>query len=338
MYRLLIADDEEIERKVIKMAISKSDIRFSDIFEAQNGREAIEICDSKRPDIVLMDIKMPGINGIDAIKEIKKKHGECYIIITTAYDYFNYAKEALELDVKDYLLKPTKKEMLLEKLREAEEYLDDRNIQRRKELELKEQINTLKPILENELCFFIIYDDIKNIEYKSYLDILNLKFDMGYCMIINIKNKKDGMVINDFEKNFTKKKVHECVRDEAKNCGPNIVSNLLSSNITIFFSVEGNVDKYNIRLNAISSGRKLADTIKEKTGMSTVIGIGECYDSIELLKKSYTEAFITLKYETIPMRVRHYSDIRPVDMSLFYNSIEWEKLLSEKIAAGEVDM
>ena len=101
MLKILIADDEKYERDSI---VSLLEENFKDrltITQAKNGREAIEISEQIRPEIVIMDIKMPGINGIKAIEEIRKSAANTYFIMLTAYDYFDFAIEAVKLNVKD---------------------------------------------------------------------------------------------------------------------------------------------------------------------------------------------------------------------------------------------
>ncbi|MDI9218495.1 response regulator [Clostridium tertium] len=106
MLKILIADDEKYERDSIVNLIEENFKEKLTIAQAKNGREAIEIAEQIRPEIVIMDIKMPGINGIKAIEEIKKTAVNTYFIMLTAYDYFDFAVEAVKLNVKEYLLKP----------------------------------------------------------------------------------------------------------------------------------------------------------------------------------------------------------------------------------------
>jgi two-component system response regulator YesN len=153
MLNLLIADDEELERRAVKNIIGKSFEGQFNIFEAKNGRQAIEAADREKPEIIIMDIKMPGIDGIEAIKEISKFLGESYFIVLSAYDYFNYAKEAMKCGVKDYVLKPLKKDELVNKIKEAAYYIEKNKNKRKEEIEIKERLKTIQPIVQNELCY-----------------------------------------------------------------------------------------------------------------------------------------------------------------------------------------
>lgn len=116
---LLIADDENLELKVLEKTVKKHFVDELEIFTAGNGRKASQICDEVKPDIALLDIEMPGMNGIELAKYIKEKNMECIIIFITAYDRFDYAIEAMHIKAFDYLLKPWKEEKLCELINTA---------------------------------------------------------------------------------------------------------------------------------------------------------------------------------------------------------------------------
>ena len=116
---LLIADDENLELKVLEKTIKKHFVDELEIFASSNGRKASQICDEVKPDIALLDIEMPGMNGIELAKYIKEKYANCIIIFITAYDRFDYAIEAMHIKAFDYLLKPWKEERLCELINTA---------------------------------------------------------------------------------------------------------------------------------------------------------------------------------------------------------------------------
>ena len=119
MYKIMLADDEGIVIDSLKFIIEKE---FKDICEVQyakTGRSVIELAESFRPDIAVMDIQMPGINGIEAMEEIKREHNNIIFIVLTAYDKFEYSQKAIDIGVMSYLTKPINKDVLTDTMRKA---------------------------------------------------------------------------------------------------------------------------------------------------------------------------------------------------------------------------
>lgn len=119
MYRVLLADDEQIERMALSGRLKKSFGNTIMISEAVNGEEALEVFQREKSQIVIMDISMPGLNGVDAAERIRKLDENCIIIFLTAYDEFSYAKRAIVIRALDYLLKPCEEEELIAVIEEA---------------------------------------------------------------------------------------------------------------------------------------------------------------------------------------------------------------------------
>ena len=105
MYRVLVVDDEKIEREGIKFLLSREEGEF-EISEASNGRQALEILRNEEIDILLTDIKMPHMDGLELAKKAKEKKEELQIVIFSGYNDFSFAQEAIRYGVKEYVLKP----------------------------------------------------------------------------------------------------------------------------------------------------------------------------------------------------------------------------------------
>ncbi len=119
MIRILVADDEPIERTIIGRMIQKNFPENVEVVNAVNGREAIKFYEEKQCQIALLDVEMPGINGLDAADAIRKMDENAVIIFITAFDEFNYAKRAIQVHALEYLLKPVSEEELVTNLEEA---------------------------------------------------------------------------------------------------------------------------------------------------------------------------------------------------------------------------
>ncbi|MCD8122969.1 MAG: response regulator [Clostridiales bacterium] len=119
MTKILVADDEAIERTFVCRSLSKKLEGELQIFEAANGREAVAIFQREGIDVAILDVEMPGMNGIEAAEAIRAQDPDCSIIFLTAYDEFAYAKKAIAVRALDYLLKPYTDEELLTSVEEG---------------------------------------------------------------------------------------------------------------------------------------------------------------------------------------------------------------------------
>ena len=106
MYTMLVADDEKWIRERIISSINWAKIGVSIKGEAAEGEEALELCRKIKPDIILTDIRMPGINGLDFLKTLNEEGSKAKVIIISGYGDFEYAQRAIKLGVLDYILKP----------------------------------------------------------------------------------------------------------------------------------------------------------------------------------------------------------------------------------------
>ena len=140
MYRIMLADDEGIVIDSLQYIIERNFKEECSVESAKTGRNVIELAENFRPDIAIMDIQMPGINGIDAIREMKKVNSNTIFIIMSAYDKFDYAKEAINLGVLEYLNKPVDKDVIVETLKKAMAIIDQDREKRSNDLKIREKM------------------------------------------------------------------------------------------------------------------------------------------------------------------------------------------------------
>ena len=125
MYKILIADDEAIQREALHYIITNSGLEVGEIIECASGNEAMRQIFLQKPEIILLDIKMPGLNGLEVLEKIQQLEYKKRVIFSTAYDYFEYAVQALRLGALDYMVKPVKREQIIGVITHAIDELDE---------------------------------------------------------------------------------------------------------------------------------------------------------------------------------------------------------------------
>ena len=271
MYRLLIADDEALEREGLEMMVSRMLPGQFEFIHAENGRKAIQMADEKRPDFIFMDLKMPGIQGLEAVREIMSRHQEVRIILVTAHDYFAYAKEALSLGVKDYILKPAKRDELIDVLRKQAAELEKEKRRRGEELEIREKLTRLLPLAENELTLMLMMDCIQELDLRYLVELLNISWEQGYAMVLSIPfgERKDWEQLQS-----VRKVLYEDLKQYAKLQLVCMVSPMIGNRMAVFVPVPSYGAGFTNRVDALVFGERLQAFAEHRFSLSPSIGIG----------------------------------------------------------------
>lgn len=106
MLKVVVVEDEELVRRGIVLAVDWASVECAVVGEAANGEEALEVIHQYRPDLIVTDIKMPKMDGLELLRRLRAEGNGAYVIFLTAYSDFSYAQSALKLGAVDYLLKP----------------------------------------------------------------------------------------------------------------------------------------------------------------------------------------------------------------------------------------
>ncbi len=178
--RLLYVEDEEDVRR---SAVEYLKRIVKEVYEAKDGKEAIAVWHDERPDIIITDINMPRLNGLDMARYIRSKDQDVQIIIATAYTDTGYLMQAVELNLVKYLVKPVTKEKLLKALGQSRKKIED---QKRFSVQLSRECsyNAYTQIIEceneeirltkNEILFMdlLAYHSNQTISYQEIEDAI----------------------------------------------------------------------------------------------------------------------------------------------------------------------
>ena len=189
MYHILIADDESIIRQGLKYIIDWESYGFSIIGEASNGLEALDIMKSKSPDLVLLDIRMPKLSGLEVVREARKAGFQGKVIILSGFSDFNYAKEAIAQGVQYYLTKPIEEE-------ELEKIVVDMANQLKEEKRKKQVLDNYLEKAKTNILKDLFHNTFNEVSYN--LEDLNMTAD-SYQVVIYEKYSHN---IEDISYNF----------------------------------------------------------------------------------------------------------------------------------------
>lgn len=147
MYTIVVADDEEELRRAIIRKIDWESIGFRVVGEAENGIEALELVEREEPDLLLTDIRMPFVSGIELARQVREVRPTTQIAFLSGFDEFSYAQQAIQYNIISYMLKPITMTDLTEELKK---------INKRSTGSLRNSMreNTMTPGYSSFLCRF----------------------------------------------------------------------------------------------------------------------------------------------------------------------------------------
>ncbi len=183
--KLLIADDEDMIRKGVAKYLQLHTDRFSKIYEAENGQEAIDLTLRYQPDMLLLDVQMPVKTGLDVMKEVQKAGLEPVTVILSGYDAFSYAQQAVKFGARDYLLKPVRAADILNTLNElADKYIG-------KETEVVEEEEATNPLVR-EATEYMQENYARDLSLTEVAE--HLRISTGYLSTLMNQNLGCGFV------------------------------------------------------------------------------------------------------------------------------------------------
>lgn len=283
MYKLIIADDEALARYVFRTIISNNLPNIEIVDEVDNGIDALELAKRLKPDIVVLDIKMPGMNGIEVASQILEELPDTIIYILTAYDNFEYIQKALEIGVKAYFLKPLKKDEVVSKINKSLSKFENNRIK-------KTEKSFIDSFVREELTLKLIQGSLIRDKFDQYLQFLGLSMEAGYFMSFT----PDENNLNDDKLEHKLGVIAEIVESVFQKRKKEYFKIKFGKNITFF-----NLLKKKVFINKAKEGRtgiaqEIIDICKNN-GTSISCGIGNIYHDINKYKDSYKESVIALK-------------------------------------------
>ncbi|MCR5215055.1 MAG: response regulator [Eubacterium sp.] len=293
MFRIVVADDEGIMRESIKNNLESNFGQKLEVRTVKSGREAIEECLNFRPDIVFMDIQMPGISGIQAIKEIQKFNKSIRFIIITAYDRFSYAQEAISLGVVEYIMKPVTKKKIMDVAIKVMNQIDEERKKNSDDLKVREKLEIVVPMIESAFINNILQGSDTG-KGREYLNMLDVQEEYGYIVVLEFGDDfEDGVLTNAMGSNVRLSKQYDNLKESIKAFFDSIVGPIMGNRVVIYVPIKEGQLEYDRRVEIITRIRSMILNLEDTMEMKFRAGIGEV-KYIEDSYESYTEAIRSL--------------------------------------------
>lgn len=335
MYKLLIVDDEEEVRKGILKKIEWSSYGYEIIGEAENGKEALEIAERALPDVVLTDIKMPFMDGLELTKQLKEKLPIAKVIILTGFDQFEYAHKAISLNVIDYVLKPISSADLIEILKKTKDKLD-------KEIEEKRDIDQLRkhyieslPVLKGKFLTNLIYNSMNKEDIIEKAINFNIDFNGDTWVVSNVKINYLKEDISFEEKDFLTFSMLNIIEEIVKkhNMGTVFINEI---DVIIISSFAG-ISKNTCIRELLCTMEEIVQSIQKYLKLVITIGVGSFCNDISLISDSYKKSVSALDYSVIlgNNKVIFIEDVEPKTKDkIIFDEIK-EQALTSSLKVGE---
>ena len=310
MYKILIADDESIAIDALKYIITNNFGEECMIETATSGRKVIEQAEYFRPDIIFMDINMPGINGIEAMREINRSNNNIIFIVVSAFVKFDYAKDAIDIGVLDYINKPVDKEVIISTLKKAMRKVDEFKNRRSEDLATKEKLEIVTPIIENGFIYSMIYQNLQGAEFENFKTLLGIEEEEGYIMSVQFGEiSESNDMSNPIGTGVRLQKDYPAIKDVIKSHFNCCVGAMMGNTILLFVPVSSYNDdeEYDMRISIIEEARKMSHDLRRMFNARFRVGIGAIHKLSEL-SSSYNEAMRSLAYNNADTVV-HVNDM-----------------------------
>jgi two-component system response regulator YesN len=297
MYKIIVVDDEPLIRKWIYENINWNENGFVFSGDCEDGNEAIELIEEIHPDVILTDICMPFLDGLELSNYVMQRFPDTKIILLTGYDNFDYAQKAVKLNVYDYILKPITIEDLKKILSRVKNDLEKERNSTKTIVELKQKLSESLPLLRERFLNKILNGKIKEEEIKNRLSYLGIIFKYEYLAIIGISIDYSIEII----KNHGEEK-YELFLIAITNLCTEILKKY-NLNGEIFFDNNDNIviilnsiNEENLSRQKIEVAEKIRQQIEQTMDCTVTIGIGTVIKSITRLAESYNIAILSLGY------------------------------------------
>lgn len=292
MYKVVIVDDDRIIRRGLSSVIPWKEHGFELVGEAADGETGLELIEATNPQIVVSDIQMPFMNGLEMAKVIREKKPKTKIILLTGYEDFQYAHEAIKLKAFDYVLKPVENSSLIEKLKQA-------SAEWELESQREKQIHESRLFIEQQFLKKLSLMSSSSEQLPRELDSIGIKtagsaFAASYIKVDHFGGGSDSSRVE--MKKF--QVMQECKKWIHNSFIQGDIVNAESEHFAVFLSTDKmNAEDFKQEVKLLF--KHFLKNVDEKLRITVTITMGRVYPDLSGLHRSYLEALTAMGFRHI---------------------------------------
>jgi len=316
LYRIIIVDDEILARVGIKSLISWHEHGFELIGECENGKKAYDMAKELVLDIIITDIKMPVMNGIDLIRALKNDGMDTKFVVLSSYDDFEYVKEAMKLGAEDYILKlQMEPEELLKVLKNVCKKIEQERSEKKRSIYIEKQMNDNIPVLKEKLLKDLIFGtEVNEHDLGERFKVfgINIPQENLMCLVIHIENME---LYENYAKDdiyMLKFSVISILEEIMLNYGGGYACYTEPYLFTVIWSA-GNESNASLLYKSVNRMTKdMQEFLKDSMNLTVSIGVSNVHHNYSDIRWAYKEALEAIsKSFTYPTAsIIMYSDIK----------------------------
>ncbi|MBC7105937.1 MAG: response regulator, partial [Firmicutes bacterium] len=338
--KAMLVDDEVLERAALAKILKRMGLPLEVVGEARNGLEALELAARFQPDLVFMDIKMPGPSGLETTKRLKERCPDAKVIIITAYGEFDYAQEALKLGASDYILKPYLPGDLAPVVERIVADITGTKIKRQEEEKLRHQLTEAMPYIQMSLGYDLLSGHCPDEgEIRARAEFLGVRGLPSVAMVADIDGFGEVTWEKpEVEKQLLKNRVYRAIRSvtSAAEEASVLVLPFGGDEMVILCAFPDGEGGEGVRHRVMQLAETARRAVEEQTEVTVTVGVGRRYAPTGL-HRSFREASEAQQLGSFflgPNRVVHWDQLaalRAVDRGC---PLEAEGLIVENVRAG----
>lgn len=310
MYKLMLVDDEEDVREGVTQEIDWQAHGFEIVGKAENGKEAIELIERLTPDVVVTDIKMPFMDGLELSEWVKEKFPTVKIIILSGFDEFEYAQKAVKLQVDEYVLKPFSVQELVEVLLKVKARIDEEIAQKENIEVLKEHYRKSLPLLRETFLASLVSRKLprSEIEEKSAHYGVSLKGGGYVASVLSIDRNAEGDAeqARDTASNSLKYSADKELKLFAVfNIAEEIANKhqlgrvFIHNDYVVLLTVSGDGEREAVIGATLHVLEEIRQSVEKYLKFTVTIGVGTVTSDVTNISYSYKDAVLALDYKLI---------------------------------------